>query len=295
MSHRLSKVFLTSLLVLVSGYAQAGETVNGRLGYRAYFGGLAAADMMTIVTLTPLNYRVSTNSRSTGFLDYLLPFTSRTFGRGSVIDPKNGDRGFILDSVFRGKWQEIRLEYSGGGAPRVSINPAIPIEDRDPVPHNLRSATFDPISAFITIALQKDAGSVCSGTLPVFNGKTRADITLSHTGHEALKANNYSVFSGPAEKCEARYRTLAGGYKKSWLRRDEPPPVIHFWIAPIGPLGSWAPVRLQAEIARASIVVHLTQATTGNVNRLGLQRKSSVRGGSLINRDNTTNAIMGAK
>ena len=276
MDRWLIKVFLISLVVLTCSSAQANETATGRMAYRAYFGGLAAVDVKAEIALTQMSYWVAATGRSAGFLDYLFPFSAHAVGRGSLNDPKNGDRGFALNSVFRGVPREIRLEFARGNTSLVRINPAIPPEDRDPVPRGLQNA-FDPISALIASGFQKDAGAVCSGTLPVFNGKARSDITLLHTGHDILKSNVYSVFSGPTEKCEARYRTLAGGYKKSWFGRDEPPPVIRFWIAPIGPLGFWAPVRVQAEMAHASIVVHLTEVTSDTATRIGLRSQATRR------------------
>ena len=173
MERRLNRVILTSLLVLVYGHAQADETATRRLAYRAYFGGLAAVNMVAEITLTQVSYRVATTGRSTGFLEYLFPFSAHAVGQGSLVDPRNGDRGFVLNSIFQGKSREIKLKFARGSTSRVTINPAIPPGDRDPVPRALRNV-FDPISALIASGLQKDARAVCSGIMPVFNGKARS-------------------------------------------------------------------------------------------------------------------------
>lgn len=263
----------TSLLVLaaISPLPRAIAASVGSFSYTAYYGGVAAVEIDTRIDLSEARYEIVSSAKSIGVLDYLFPFTSTATGRGGIDDPAMPGQRFMLRSRYRGRDRLIELAGRPGAAPRLSIAPPIPLEDRDPVPSTLRVGTLDPIAALVAGAMRTAGKQACSGGFPVFNGKTRADIQLRHIGAENLAPSRYSAFSGQAEKCEATYQVLAGGYKKSWFASDQPPPAIQLWIARIAEADFWTPVRAQANAGFAEIMVHMTAAEVGPGYRIGLR------------------------
>ena len=259
---------VSALLILMSLIAGNGTpAISGdgglaKLSYKAYYGGLAAAEIDARITISDGRYTLSTTGKSIGFLDYLFPFLSRASGRGGLGEHAT-PRDFVLESTFRGRSRKIKGTAAANTAPIWTVSPPIPIDERDPVPETLRLGALDPVAALVGAATLKTAREVCSGTSRVFNGKVRTDVHLTHLGAEALRPNDFSSFSGAAEKCKARYETLAGGYKRSWFGSDAPPPEILFWITRIEGSDFWIPVRVEASTELAKVLVHLTAATMG--------------------------------
>jgi hypothetical protein len=258
----LAPLILAGLVAVPPSPAISGDKGVAELSYSAYYGGLSAVDVDARITITDGRYALSTEGKSVGFLDFLFPFMSNAAGSGE-LQGNTTPRKFALTSTFRGRSRKIEGTSIADTVPDWTVIPPIPTDERDPVPENLRTGTQDPIAALVSAATSKAARDVCSGTSRIFNGKVRTDVHLTHLGHESLKPNRFSSFAGPAEKCEARYETLAGGYKKSWFASDGPPPVIQFWITPIADLGFWIPVRVEASTDLAKVLIHLTGATTG--------------------------------
>lgn len=248
---------LIGWMTLITPAASAEKAKLGSFSYRAYYGGLPSVEIEARVHLMPRRYEISATGRSVGLLDYLFPFTSTVSGSGDLED-RPGTRHYSLQSTYRGRERLIQLVSQPGEPPQLSINPPIPVDERDPVPSSMQIGALDPLIALAAAAIQPAAAKVCSGTPRIFNGKARTDVYLEHVGAENLPQSQYSTFSGRAEKCVARYKTLAGGYKKSWFGGDGPPPIIQFWIARLGDANFWVPVRIQANTDLAQVLVHMT-------------------------------------
>lgn len=240
----------------------AADGVAARLTYEAFYGGISAVEIEAKISVTESAYELSTMGKSIGFLDFLFPFQSHAIGTGP-LETESGARAFAITSSYRGKARRIKGTMDPKTAPIWTVEPPIPLDERDPVPNAMRMESLDPMAAIVSAATRTSARDACGGTSRIYNGKVRTNIHLTHLGSEVLAANRFSSFSGPAEKCEARYETLAGAYKKSWFGSDTPPPTIRFWIAQVDGSRFWIPVRVEASTELAKILVHLTDATIG--------------------------------
>jgi hypothetical protein len=260
-------LWLPTLLILIGLVIGTGrpaicaENDFAELAYKVYYGGLSAIDIDARVSIADGEYELSTNGKSIGFLDFLFPFKSQVTGRGGLRE-SGAARNFSTVSTFRGRLRKIEGISIVNAVPKWTVAPPIPLDERDPVPEALRIGTLDPVAALVGAATLETASDVCSGTSRIFNGKVRTDVRLEYLGTETLPPNRFSIFSGKADKCEARYETLAGGYKKSWFGSDGPPPVIQFWISRIGDSSFWVPVRVETSTELATVLVHLTTMTT---------------------------------
>jgi len=259
-------IALTSSALAHVDKADATESA-AVLTYEAYYGGLSAVEITAEVSVSDGSYELSTVGKSIGFLDFLFPFQSHAHGSGS-LETRAGAREFSITSSYRGKSRRIKGTTKPKATPVWTVEPPIPREERDPVPNTLRKESLDPMAAVVAAATQASALEACGGTARIFNGKVRTDVHLTHLGSEVLSANRFSSFDGPAEKCEARYETLAGAYKKSWFGSDTPPPIIRFWIAQLDGSRFWVPVRVEATTEIAKVLVHLTDATIGKVGSI---------------------------
>lgn len=263
-------IALTSSAMAHAQQSDATENAAAVLTYEAYYGGLSAVEIEAKVAISDGSYELSTLGKSIGFLDFLFPFRSQAHGTGP-LDTRAGAREFAITSSYRGKSRQIKGTAKPEATPVWTVEPPIPRDERDPVPDALRKESLDPMAAVVVAATRTSAGDACGGTARVFNGKVRTNVHLTHLGSDVLSANRFSSFSGPAEKCEARYETLAGAYKKSWFGSDAPPPVIRFWIARLDGSRFWIPVRVEASTEIAKVLVHLTGATIAEPSQAGVR------------------------
>jgi hypothetical protein len=230
-----------------------------RLNYTGYFGGLEAVEVDISIALEKDKYDITSVTRSTGFLDYLSSFRSQVRGLGAW--PFGPDQRFWLVGEYSGKKRQIELQRLPSASFHVAITPPIPIDERDPVPPQLQKNSFDPIAAYVKIAMQPSAANMCAGMVPIYNGTIRSDIEIRHIGREQLQPSPYSSFEGQAERCRLTYTVRAGAYKKSWLGRSDSAPVIDVWVARRDDVALWLPVRVRSETDLATVFLHLTSPT----------------------------------
>lgn len=230
------------------------------LSYTIYFGGLSVAVFDSKIAVDRSAYRVTTNARSLGVLDFFFPIAVTSEGTGQVTGKGIKPETYRSYGTFGGEPRRITLTSRAGAAPAVVMHPPRDPVKRDAVPEDLQLGTIDPYAAVVSLALTRKANP-CEEELRVFNGRTRTDFRLSHAGSDILEKTDYSAFSGPAELCTVAYETLAGGYKKPWFGEDKTDAVTRLWVARLTEGGSWVPVRLESEGPFGMIVGHITGAS----------------------------------
>lgn len=240
------------------------------LSYTIYFGGFSVAAFDSKIAVDRSAYRVTTNARSLGVLDYFFPIEVTSEGTGKVTDYGVKPETFSSTGTFNGEPRRIALTSRDGAVPSVVMHPPRDPEKRDAVPEDLQHGTIDPYAAVISLALTAKLNP-CEEELQVFNGRTRTDFRISHVGSDILNKSEYSIFDGPAELCEVEYETLAGGYKKSWFGKDKDNTVTRLWVARLTEGGAWVPVRLESEGPFGMIVGHITGAN----ERIDLAKQGS--------------------
>ncbi|MEO9900484.1 MULTISPECIES: DUF3108 domain-containing protein [Alphaproteobacteria] len=230
------------------------------LSYMIYFGGFSVAAVDSKIAVDRSAYRVTTNARSLGILDYFFPIDVSSEGTGQLTGVGIKPETYRSNGTFNGQSRRITLTTRDGFAPSVVMHPPRDPEKRDAVPEDLQLGTIDPYAAVVSLALTSKANP-CKEDLRVFNGRTRTDFRLSHAGSDILEKTDYSAFSGPAELCRVAYETLAGGYKKPWFGEDKTNAETRLWVARLIEGGSWIPVRLESEGPFGMIVGHIIGAS----------------------------------
>jgi hypothetical protein len=255
------------LLSLLAQPARA-EPARASFVYAVYFGGLDLAEIKVAAKLSDSTYRMTSSTRAVGLLGSLYPFTAEVEASGSVINGAVAPSRYVSRTNIRDKVRTVEIRRAATGPAVVSVTPPIEPDERDEVPVQMRDEALDPVSVIASLAIGWHDGNTCTGTARVFNGKTRTDIHYRPVGRDNLAPNEYSVFTGPALRCEVRWEVLAGGYKKKWLGSDREFPPVSLWVARQDGVSYWVPVRLEAETMIAPVLVHLTGYQAGSIVRM---------------------------
>lgn len=233
--------------VLAPPSARAAET--GReltLAYEMWKGGFHGLSFEARLFQSRAAYRIAFSARTEGLIGWLYPYRVETRSAGLVGDAGIRALSYRSESRSRGKERRRMVRYLVDG-------PAGPDDRRDP----RAAGTQDPASAVFAVIEAFARAGRCEGVVPVFDGKRRYDLVLSHLGQATLRPSRYALYSGPAVLCRVRM-TRHSGFKKK--RAGGFPSEIKLWLAPAVEGGPALPVRLEGKSDLGSLVVHLVAA-----------------------------------
>lgn len=183
------------------------------LTYEVYFGGAHVAGLAVDIGLQPDTYVMKMRAKTVGFVGRLFPWSMKAYSRGRVaaydVTPKEAGH----HNQWRGKDRWIELQYTGADVVVSSAQPKPAQDGRHAVPDGMRRDTIDLASAILRVALSMEQGAKCSGSLPIFDGRRRYDMIISHKETARLKASRYSAFAGRADSCSVKMRRI-GGFKR---------------------------------------------------------------------------------
>ncbi|SMH58517.1 DUF3108 domain-containing protein [Azospirillum agricola] len=253
-------------LLGASAPARAAEPLAAT--YRLHIGGLAVLDIVATLEMGDQSYRMEVKAQTEGFLNRLFPWQTVSRSDGAVRGGRLVPAHHSQSSVFREKPRSVTLEYDGQGNVAATVLPTPQEDGREPVPDAERQATYDPLSAFLTVLAASARGEACTRSLPVFDGRRRYDMQFQDVGPRLVGASRYSIFSGTARQCRVSYRPVAGYARTApgngfWQRNGaaaERPPA-DLWLAPVVPGQPPLPVRLETDSDLGAVVIHLTGVT----------------------------------
>jgi hypothetical protein len=244
---------------------EADQTI--KIEYVVFFGGFHLATLQFSGSITDNVYKIRSAIQTEGVADALAK-TTADIGSQGVVDQKyvrptlyNSD---VTDANQR---QLVSMVYEDFIAEQASSFPEYNLE-RFPVADEMKVDTVDPISAIMFI-LQGSAvtsDNACGGTIPIFDGRRRFNISLEHVDTEEVSTGKNGAFKGEAYKCWVGYKKIAGfklpktkRAQKKWEKAKSDWPDIHMWINERDD-GLRVPVRIQSEttfgvfVARASVI-----------------------------------------
>ena len=247
--------------------ARAAETASPRivdLTYDVYLGGLHIFTFDVDMTLQPDRYRVAAQGGTQGMVGWLYAWQTRLAAEGLDRNGRIEPRRYDVESNWQGNPRTVQLGFAGEGRYDLQQTPP-PEPDPDiegALPDSLPDGTVDPLSLAIAASRALEQSGRCDQTVPVFDGRRRYDLTLTHIDAATLPPNEYSVYQGPAVRCSFSMKRISG-FRKSWSAKRQPddkssPPTI--WMAPIREDLPPVPVRYDGAIALGNIVIHLTRA-----------------------------------
>jgi hypothetical protein len=244
-----------------SGTAPAGGVVPGQagLGYEIYAGGLHVLTFDLDLKIAPQTYVATARYGSTGFLGWLIPWTSQSVAAGTVTQDKLVPERYRVDSKLRGRERVTDIFYADGQVNDVKLMP-LPKddEDREIVTDEQKQNTFDPMTAIFAATRNIDRGQSCTSRLPVFDGRRRYDLVLTDAGKQEVRAGYYKAFAGEAVRCDFSIEQVSGFVRKP--RDEETHRQLQsgrVWMAPVVAGGPAVPVRLELDGDWGMSIVHL--------------------------------------
>jgi hypothetical protein len=224
------------------------------LEYEVRYGFLQVLALQTTARFDAETYEATSQMQTVGLAGMLFPWTARASTSG--VRERSGLRPSRHRShgAYRGTERSVSLDYDAGGAVRAAVVPPPELDYREAVPDGDRAATIDPITATLT-ALQ----SGCRGTLRIFDGRRRYDLTFTDLGESALPAAA-PIYRGRARHCRAGVTPRAGFWRVT-DRHDERPAQLDAWIASPRPELPPVPVYMQLTGARGALDFQLSAVT----------------------------------
>jgi hypothetical protein len=229
------------------------------LAYQVYFGGFKALAFETEIDLSPDGYQVHLHGHTEGVIDWILDWTTQAASQGRIADGRLRPLRHSTESLLHGNRRDTALTFRPDGGIDATVEPPATADEREPVSDAQTRGALDPISAILLASRRLARQDSCAQRVPVFDGRRRYDLAFSDGGHEVLKPNDYSSFSGEATLCLFRYVRIAGYQKKRdrWNHAEDVDRVYRVWMAPVAQGLPPMPVRIEAEGAFGALIVHL--------------------------------------
>ena len=243
------RIALALLLMPVPAFA-----VGVSLEYEVLYGPLQVMAMQSTTRLDPARYETSTQVRTVGIAGMLFPWTAGATTIGTRDESRLSPTTHRASGEYRGSERSVAIDYDAGGAVRAVIAPPPEADYREAVPEAERQATIDPLTATLA-AVQ----SGCRGTLRIFDGRRRYDLSLVDQGETDLPAAS-PLYSGRAQHCQARV-TPRTGFWRVTEQHDERPAQLDVWIAAPKPDVMPVPVYMQLSGARGTLGFRLSAAS----------------------------------
>jgi hypothetical protein len=247
---------LACLLCAAGASAQAAQS-DLLLAYDVRYGGVTIMKLqarLDLATGLDRSYAVALEGRTVGLLDRLKPIvftaTSEGVSSGNRLQPAL----YATTTVKRQKRKGVTIAFTPEAAPVTQFTPADDAEELPPP--EVLEGSIDPASAFLTLVRSVADTAACAGTVEVFDGKRRYDVTFSTTAREILQKTSHSPYAGEAKRCQVKMRPVHGF--KPGKRR--PLDGTTLWFADVLNGAPPLPVRIETEISLGAVRLELTSA-----------------------------------
>ena len=240
--------------------AAPAEPLALDLGIEMYAAGVHALSIHLTAEIGDRRYRVESRAQTRGLMDVLTRWRAQSVAEGRIAaDGELRPELYRVAGEMRWRSRETTLRYDEQG--RVAEFKVVPPpERRKSVPAALSTDTLDTLSAALLALRAPDPETACRLTAPVFDGRRRYDVRFHPVEMENLKPSEYSMFAGPALKCEVEIVRIRGfeedgdpdekvRERKTWV-----------WFARLPESPVALPVRLEIESEYGYGVAHLVRA-----------------------------------
>ena len=247
--------------LMVSPAALSAEAARAlKLDYAIYVGGFRTIDINLDTTLRTDRYDIKLGLKGEGLLDWLFKWTMRASSEGKIERQEIVPRRAGHNSVWRGKKRSVRLVFPEKGFPTAVVTPAPKLDDRKPVPMDVRLGTRDLAGAILSYLTTMSSKDSCVRSEPVFDGRRRYNLVFENQKKVSLRKNTYSPYSGSALRCSLRLEKIAGFRTKTSRSRWVSNGSARVWIAQIFEGAPPVLVRLEMDTGFGGLITHLVGA-----------------------------------
>lgn len=264
----------------LSGSSRAGSGLSKLSGvYTIHFSGLRLGTFKVWSNVEGGGYSMRGQGELKFLTSLLFELKGGTTSTGAVTE--NGPRpaSFAFDFRTRKKRGRLAMQFKGGKVKEVTSKPPLKESDKDvPLTNKHVNGVLDPLSAMFFTARTDGAGldeSVCDRKLPIFDGKQRFDLRLSHKRTVNVRAKGKSGYEGPAIVCKVKYVPIAGynpGHSAIEFLSDTDE--IAVWLIPVPGNGMYVPYHITIPTPYGTATA---TATSFNLELAGQKRIALVR------------------
>ena len=247
-------------LGLIAGVAQA-ENVHAR--YRVSLIGLPIGAADASSTIDDKRYRVDLNVKLTGVASLISNLRMALASTGAVQGGAPTPLTYATTASNSSETRTLRMALASGTVRQVQYSPFWEEDkspDHVPLTDAHRRNILDPLSGFLVPVPEKDnpvGPSACRSRVPVYDGYTRFDVTLSYVGVKEVKEKGYS---GPVTVCSARYIPVAGHKTTAkgtqFMAQNEQ---MEVWLAPVNRTHVVVPYRVSLMTQVGMLVVEAAE------------------------------------
>ena len=254
---RIGCVAALSLLAASASGAAHAESIRAQ--YSVSLLGLPIGSATATGAIEGAAYKIHIDTRLTGLAAVMSNFKAAMASSGAM-----GARGplpaaYASTTATSNETRTLRMALDAGSVKGLEIAPPwidahpgrIPVGDGD------KRNILDPISAlFLPMPAGQDpAGpAACNRSIPIFDGYSRFNITLSYVGQRQVKMKGYS---GPVAVCAARYVPISGhrpDRKATKFMAENKK--IEAWLAPVAKTNVVVPVHVTMATMAGTAVIN---------------------------------------
>jgi len=209
-------------LVLAGTAASAESVTQLDLHYKFFIGGARIAKMDLAASIGSRGYTVQGSGETIGFVANFadLTFSGSTKGAiaGANVTPKSHEHRLARQGESK---RHVVMTWDGKGRPKVKAEPVFSYgRKRAPIGPEHTGGTVDPASTFIVpvkAGVSPLHPSQCARAVAIFDGEQRFDVTYAHKASYGAYKLTTADYVGPAIRCVARFRPVAGYYTAGYF------------------------------------------------------------------------------
>jgi hypothetical protein len=208
-------------------------------------------------------YRIAVNAKLSGIAALVSSSRGAATAAGGYLKGLIVPAAYANTSANSKETRTVRIAMQGGAVKGVDISPPVdPVPDRVPLTSAHTRGIVDPLSALIMPVPGSEpvvGPAACNRTLPVYDGFTRFDVTLTYAGTRSVKSRGYA---GTVVVCDVRYTPIAGHRIRKPVQFMADNKDIQVWLAPVGEARVVVPYRISVATMIGTTVIEATAFET---------------------------------
>jgi hypothetical protein len=198
-------------------------------------------------------YSASTSIRAAGLAALFTDFDIQAEVRGGLADDGLAPSRYAHVERTGDKVRAVDVAFESGLA-TASVEPPFGSLGQPPASAADRVGVVDPMSAVFQLSrvLASQGGDVCSGRIPVFDGKARYDLRLVSRGAANVRTR---AWRGETVRCEVWYEPISGYDPEDYPSADELRHPLTVWLAPLGEGRVHFPVRMHTRAGFGGVTI----------------------------------------
>lgn len=248
--------------------------------YQVRFLGLTIGEAKVHGNLTGTAYGIRSETKLSFLKGVLFKLKLGASASGRVAADGPHPAGFALDvETKKNRKGHLSMAFRDNAVSQVVTRPTLrPSPNAIPVKAEHMRGVLDPLSAMFVGGRSARNGldpKICERRLPIFDGRHRFDVQLSHIQSVNIERRGRSGYAGPALVCGATYVPIAG-------YRPDNKGVVHMsrttgiraWLIPVPQANQVLPYRvvLPTPWGEASAIAKLIQLDWNGSKRVALVR-----------------------